>query len=180
MPVNQSIPFNADPLIGPSRLCMSCHDGVTAVDSHGPSISSSQNNSDTAQGGNNGSHPMTASGYIIDNLQKIHPIGFLYSNAMTARPGRLTDPNSTCFLATSPFGANSASSNTYTRVGYIQGNTLIASTLYAGYVTCATCHDAHNTNNAINLPDTDTGIAPNYFVRSPEQGSSLCLSCHLM
>lgn len=168
-PANQAITFNADPLIGPSRLCMGCHDGVTAVDSHGASGSS-----------NNGSQPLTTTGYTVNNLTKIHPIGFLYADAMAARPGRLTDPSTTGFLASSPFGASSGSSNTYTRVGYIQGNVLIASTLYSGYVTCATCHDVHNTNNAINLPNPNTGIAVNYFVRAPEQGSALCLSCHII
>jgi hypothetical protein len=169
LPANQPIPFNADPLIGPSRLCMSCHDGVTAVDGHGSS------------GSKIGAHqiPMN-SGRVVNNLKIIHPIGFLYSDAMAARPGQLTDPNSTCFLSSSPFGANSATSNTFTRVGYTQGTTLIASTLYGGYVTCATCHDVHNTNNAVNLPDTNTGIAANYFVRAPEEGSALCLSCHIM
>jgi hypothetical protein len=169
LPANQTIPFNADPLIGPSRLCMGCHDGVTAVDSHGSSGSSK-----------NGAHPMTTTGYTVNNLTKIHPIGFLYADALAARPGRLTDPTTTSFLASSPFGDASASSNVYTRVGYIPGTVLIASTLYAGYVTCATCHDVHNTNNAINLPDPNTGIAANYFVRAPEQGSALCLSCHLI
>ena len=169
MPANKSIQFNSDPLIGPSRLCMSCHDGVTAVDDHG------------AAGRKKGGHPMPANtGRVVNNLQIIHPIGFLYSDAMAARPGQLTDPNSTSFLSSSPFGADSASSNTFTRVGFTQGATLIASTLYGGYVTCATCHDAHNTNNAVNLPDPDTGIVANYFVRAPEQGSALCLSCHIM
>jgi len=99
---------------------------------------------------------------------------------MAARPGHLVDPTTTNFLASSPYGSGCENSNTYTREGFVQGTTLIANTLYAGYVTCATCHDAHNTNNAINLPDPNTNIAPNYFVRAPEQGSSLCLSCHLM
>ena len=169
LPANQAIPFNADPLVGPSRLCMGCHDGITAVDSHGGAGSFSS-----------GSHPLTTAGYTISSLKTIHPIGFLYSDAMAARPGRLVDPSVTNFLASSPFGAASAGSKTYTRVGYNQGSVLIANTLYAGYVTCATCHDVHNTSNAINQPDPNTGIAVNDFVRAPEQGSALCLSCHLM
>jgi hypothetical protein len=167
-PANQAIPFNNDPLVGPSRLCMGCHDGVTAVDSHGG-----------AGSWNSGSHTLATPGYTIGNLTTIHPIGFLYSDAMSARPGRLVNPTTTCFLASSPFGSASPGSNTFTRVGYKQGTILIASTLYAGYVTCATCHDVHNTNNAINLPDPNTGVAVNYFVRAPEQGSALCLSCHI-
>ena len=40
-------------------------------------------------------------------------------------------------------------------------------------MTCATCHDVHNKDNAVN---TLGGF--NYFVYSNQAGSSLCLTCH--
>ena len=85
-PANLPIGFNVDPLIGPSRLCMSCHDGLTAVDSHGPFVG-------TAQGNVEGTTVMNSPGRYIDNLSVTHPIGFLYQDAMNARPGELVDPS---------------------------------------------------------------------------------------
>ena len=41
-PANLPIAFDVDPLIGPSRLCMGCHDGVTAVDKHGPTTGTAE------------------------------------------------------------------------------------------------------------------------------------------
>lgn len=80
---NLNIPFSSDPLIGQSSICISCHDGVTAVDTHG--------GDGTA---NNGDHKMTSS-YIdglgntvkryIDDLSTTHPIGFNYADAYAAR-----------------------------------------------------------------------------------------------
>ena len=70
----------SDPLTGPSRLCMSCHDGVIAVDQHGPSAPF--NGSPTAV--------LTGRGNIggsgaQDGLFNDHPIGFNYDDAETAR-----------------------------------------------------------------------------------------------
>jgi hypothetical protein len=40
-------------------------------------------------------------------------------------------------------------------------------------MTCATCHDVHNKDNANN-----TLGSMNYLVYSDQQNSSLCLTCH--
>ncbi|MDR3502851.1 MAG: hypothetical protein P4L79_09735 [Legionella sp.] len=173
-PANLSIPFGADPLVGPSRLCMSCHDGVTAVDSHGPYIG-------TAQGGLGGSSVLSSPGRFIDNLSITHPIGFLYQDALNARPGELVDPSS-CFIDRVPSGAAAMTASTKDRQAsnYTYRTKKIGETLYNGYLTCASCHDAHNTDNVTNDPAlSNPSYSPNYFVWAREQNSALCLSCHV-
>jgi len=81
-PTNSTIKFAGDPLIGPSRLCMACHDGIVAPDAHGTA------------GGSVGSTGMTShytdalgmnAKRFINDLTVTHPIGFLYADAVTAR-----------------------------------------------------------------------------------------------
>jgi hypothetical protein len=173
-PANLSIEFNADPLVGPSRLCMSCHDGVTAVDSHGPYTG-------TAQGGYVGTAVLSSPGRYIDNLSSIHPIGFLYQDALNARPGELVDPAS-CFIDRLPSGLAAMTASTKDRQAsnYTYRTKKIGDTLYNGYITCASCHDAHNTDNVMNDPAlSNPSYIPNYFVWAREQNSALCLSCHI-
>jgi cytochrome c553 len=176
-PANLPISFNADPLVGPSRLCMSCHDGVTAVDSHGPDAGVG-----TAQGNNNGTTPLTSPGRYIDNLSVTHPVGFLYQDALNTRSGEIVDPSSNFFIKSVPSAAAAASVNTHDRAasGITYSTKKISDTLYGGYLTCASCHDVHNTNNAINAASlSNPSFVPNYFVWAPEQNSALCLSCHV-
>ena len=171
-PANLPIAFAADPLVGPSRLCMACHDGVTAVDSHG-----------TARGEANGNTVMT-SAYtdalgktakrFIDDLTVTHPIGFQYSDAVLNRPNELVN-DQTGFI-TAPTTALMASTfNTKTRAGIATGGKKIADTMYGGFMTCASCHEVHNTNNAT----PDAGHNYNYFLWAKEEGSAICLSCHV-
>jgi hypothetical protein len=171
-PANLSIGFAQDYLIGPSRLCESCHDGLTAVDAHGPTTLG------TAQGRNNGGHALNNTGrhFGVAELATTHPIGFLYSDAYTVRPGELVEPTANYFIDAVPEGPTT---NTRDRSGWLWGNKVISDTLYGGYVTCASCHDVHNMNNAINPAPLSGGPAPNYFIWAPEKNSALCLSCHI-
>lgn len=190
-PANLPIQFDADPLIGPSRLCMGCHDGLTAVDSHGPT-------SGTAQGNNNGNHVLTSPGRAITDLTVTHPIGFLYADAMAVRNvdgnDEIVDPSnefvdrvredSLAYLNNSrtavdaktgvnPGGIAPRDQWTYT-------GKKISDTLYGGYMTCSSCHEVHNLNNSENDPSvSNPAYTPNYFVWAREKGSALCLSCHV-
>jgi hypothetical protein len=168
-PLNQGFTIS-DPLTGPSRLCMSCHDGVLAVDSH--------------QGGN---HNMTSTTRTMPNLGTTHPIGFDYT-AAEARTAEILPAATTKFLLTASYGSSGGTFNTnggLSRTGAVQGEKTIASTLFTvaasgstpakAIMTCASCHEVHNTTNA-----TNTKLATaNYFLNAPEDGSAICLSCHI-
>jgi len=175
-PMNQGIAFNSDPLVGPSRLCMGCHDGVTAVDSHGSAASSptgtTKMTSSYVDGLGN-----TAKRFITD-LTVTHPIGFLWADA-TVRTDIVS--NASYFIADNALGYNAGSNNsgfdTINRPGltYNTSGKTIKDVLYSGYMTCATCHDVHNTVNASPASGTPSY---NYFLYAQEEGSAICLSCH--
>jgi len=173
-PANLPIGFNSDPLVGPSRLCMACHDGVTAVDSHG-----------SAGSGHNGNTKMTASytdglgntaNRFINNLGVTHPIGFQYQDAIDNR--NLSGQPAEIATQTDHF-LTAVPANTHTRTGGDPGSKKIGDTLYSGFFTCASCHDVHNTNNKASVAALSDGHTPNYFLWAPEQGSIICLSCHI-
>jgi len=164
----EAIAFNTDPLVGPTRLCMSCHDGSIAVDSH--ASNGAQNGTLTFQQGARG---------LIADLTITHPIGFKYSQAVSSRPGELV-PSTDGFIDAGSAVVNSSSFNTKSRGGLPQTSVKIADVLYTGadsgdYVTCASCHDVHNTVNAA----SDTGKGYNFFLRARQEGSAICLSCHI-
>jgi len=166
MPLNKAFTIG-DPTVGPTRLCLSCHDGSIAVDSH---------LSNKAQAGKKKLADGDAA-YIKD-LGKTHPVGFSYNDAAAAA-GRGTSelmPTSTGFITAAT--ADLAAFNTNARSGIATSATkTIASVLYGttGVMTCASCHEVHNTTNA--APDTDG--AYNYFLHAKEENSAICLSCHV-
>lgn len=69
----------SDPLVGPSRLCMSCHDGQTAIDSHDGSDANT-----TATFVLTGHSVVGSATMAVD-----HPIGFDYTQAQQAKPTSL-------------------------------------------------------------------------------------------
>ena len=178
-PTNAKIAINSDPLIGPSRLCMACHDGTTAVDSHGSANAGATSGSTAMTASYTDALGNTAKRYITD-LTVTHPIGFLWADALSARPGEIVQAN-TAFLA--PLDTtNSGTFDTNAAGSSVQGNgsngasaKKIADTLYGGFMTCATCHDVHNSVNA----SPQTGHNYNYFLYAQEEGSAICLSCHV-
>ena len=150
-PANMAIPQTLDPLVGPSKLCMTCHDGVLAIDPHGDKM---------------------PSGYVISkNMGLTHPIGFSYDDAVAARGnGELVDKNQK--FASAIKISISSDYNTVTR-GL---NVKIVDVLYQGsIVTCCTCHDVHNKGNVA----PDYGHQYNYLLWAKEEQSLLCLSCHI-
>ena len=176
-PTNQGIAINSDPLVGPSRLCMGCHDGVTAVDSHGSAASSPTGTTKMTASYVDGLGN-TAKRYITD-LTVTHPIGFLWADAASARGTELQlvtnsfiADNALNYTATS----NVAAFDTRNRGSITQsGGKTIQNVLYSGYMTCATCHDVHDSVNASPAPG---GSSYNYFLYAQEEGSAICLSCH--
>ena len=145
-----------DPLAGPSRLCMSCHDGVIAVDQHYGFAGGTVFNGDQFTGAT----PQIAVG-LNGDFTNDHPVGFDIADVAAVDSGIFPD------VAT----------------GHVfNGTTMpIVDTLYSSIagmpgtiMTCATCHDVHNKDNVVN---TGT-VVRNYLVYADQNGSDLCLSCH--
>jgi hypothetical protein len=141
-----------DPLAGPSRLCMSCHDGIIAADRH---YSTFEPGTRILTGDGADSKAVGFGGDMTND----HPIGFDYTKVAGANGASGTDRRIFAADATRTFRGNPS--------------VLIRDQLHSGTImTCATCHDVHNKDN------TNGGGTYNYFVHAPQQDSQLCLSCH--
>jgi mono/diheme cytochrome c family protein len=168
----------ADPLVGPSRLCMSCHDGTVAVDQHGSAFSGTGDA--RYQEGSTWLSGPRAIGEDGD-LTNDHPIGFSYQLALDERnTADLQTPE--LALKTDYFVseiAQTSSQGVYdVHERLAQGRT-IGDVLFQGDImTCSSCHEVHNKENVVQEVGTD-GSVPNYFLYGKERDSMICLSCHL-
>ena len=163
--------------MGPSRLCMSCHDGVVAPDQHMGS-----NGANAAQVG---SGPLTGFKAIglqggvaggTKDLTDDHPIGFSYTEAVTTRNvnGAIELATPDMLFATTVGATNVAGTyNAPTRAG----KRAIQDVLFGGSImTCASCHEVHNKDNV--APSVGPAGA-NYLLWADEKDSLICLSCHV-
>ena len=163
-------PGFVDAAVGPTRLCMSCHDGSIAPDQHyGQAGTTAKLTTDTFGGAGVGANMA---------LGNDHPVGFDYASlAIGPTSGDVTTitiPESQTqknYIRSLGSGATALKYN---------GNALnitVAERLYNGNtMTCATCHDVHNKKNKFSTPDTADF---NYLVLAPQNGSALCLTCHI-
>jgi hypothetical protein len=146
-----------NPTAGPTALCLSCHDGSIASDSHGSN--KAQAGTRTLASGN--------AGYVRD-LTVTHPVGMTYPTN-----SKIVDKDSGFFIKDD---AAISAFDTKNRSG-IFGTKTIASVLSGGTImTCASCHEVHNTTNA---KPSSTGTQYNYFLHAQEENSAICLSCHI-
>jgi predicted CXXCH cytochrome family protein len=136
---------------GPSKMCLSCHDGQTAVNQFGGKY---QGTTGAAVYFNHGNTMFTPSGTGTSlggttntngGLNGTHPISFVYNQTLVANDGALNDPT------TQPSGMG----------GTIQTDFLDAN----NKVQCSSCHEPH-----------DPTISK--FLRVSNVGSALCLTCH--
>lgn len=115
-----------DPVLGPSRLCMGCHDGAVAIDAYYGSTGTTS----LVEGDGWGEIGVGLNG----NLTNDHPIGFDF-DYVAGLDEEIVD-------ATATFKSNT--------------DVAIADVLYtdsfsgARVMTCSTCHDVHNTANVEN------------------------------
>ncbi|QXE90896.1 cytochrome C [Geomonas subterranea] len=185
---NSFQPQNGDEALqGPSRLCMTCHDGTIAVDQHGKAREQVGTVKMGAIGGGEG-----ARADLGGDLTKTHPIGFDYVAIRTHRNtaavvGDLTgteivDPTEKFATAVDTTGTVGGVYNVVTRAG----NKRIVDVLFDSKImTCASCHEVHNKENAVqdnykpNSLGLSTSDAPNYFLYAKETDSLICLSCHI-
>ncbi|TSK05087.1 MAG: hypothetical protein FPO08_16380 [Geobacter sp.] len=146
-----------DPLAGPSRLCMTCHDGTIAVDSY-----YGQTRNSVTAGADDMNYFGTGNFAIGKNfgLANDHPVGFVY-DVMQA------DPNYELNVSTSQFKNGTKTIDSV--LSDIQGVT-------GGKVmTCASCHDVHN---GTAVGNTAPASGRGYFLLAPQKDSDICLSCH--
>lgn len=162
-------PTEATPA-SPSLACLSCHDGVSAIDSilnapgsgMGGLTAGTVNivsGLTTAYGGNIGGTPGIATVGTEVNMANDHPISIEYLGDGTA-----TSPAS---LRATTFVLDSYGDN----VAWM-GATTIADLLRNGNVECGSCHDPHNGGKT---QGTDTEVN---FLRHSNTGSNLCIGCH--
>ncbi|ABQ26923.1 cytochrome c3 family protein [Geotalea uraniireducens] len=162
-----------DPLIGPSRLCMSCHDGVVAIDTHYTNANETGSGTSQLTGDifsiKDSEHGAVGAG---DSLISDHPIGFNYIDAKTADKNAGGKLNQGINEESTPFAGN-------------PNNVQIKDVLHLGTtMTCASCHDVHNKDNVASTvvdasaPGGRTESSVNYFVYAPQNGSQLCVTCH--
>ena len=156
-----------------SLLCLSCHDGVGALnvlqnypadgidvefgaglDWYNPVAPAGQRQTDQIgdvfDGGINIGERTTANGKAFVELRNDHPISVNYAAARAQDESGLVEPTT-------------VGSDTYVGDPKIK--------LYGGFLECTTCHDPHNEG------DESTG-AKYPFLWLDNAGSNLCTTCH--
>ncbi len=161
-----------DPLIGPSRLCLTCHDGTIAIDNYyGNTATTGGSTGDAFNGPLGGGDQLSIGmGGGLMGLSNDHPIGMQY-NTYQADARYELRADTTPFQTTA--GAPSAK--------------MIKSVLYTdpsdtnmngtkGVVTCASCHDVHNGKDVGNK--APLGNMRGFLLYGSQVNSSFCLTCH--
>jgi predicted CXXCH cytochrome family protein len=169
---------------GISLACLSCHDGVQAMDNMINRPGSGL--WDSTMAGVSAGYVWSGTGTtnvmeagIIANLGKDltndHPISIPYCGGGMASTGATAGCNDKDFNA--PSTANISGTDVYwfnlaTAAGSTSGRNKTDILLYGRsgvqYVECASCHDPHSAG----------GTAPATFLRSVNTGSQICLACH--
>lgn len=133
---------------GTSKLCLSCHDGATALDSFGGNVPITPTY-------------MTGPAAIAldaESLTNDHPISIVYDAALAVTDPGLHNPVTQAVT----IGLNGDKP----RTGTIE--TLMLS---GGKVQCTSCHDVHNGS-------VGPGTSDQPFLKVSKAGSAICLTCH--
>ena len=176
-----AIDWAADVAVGPTRLCMTCHDGTIAVDQHYGSANAGKFLTESNVGDDGIWIGGAAIGALATgSLGNDHPLGFNYDTVATGPSTPGTNPNVAQVRDAQPqedpWIRAAADDLVYTSNTW---EIKVSDRLYidpadgSRYMTCATCHDVHNKKNM------DTAAHANYLVLAPQQDSALCLTCHI-
>ncbi|MBE9536934.1 MAG: hypothetical protein IMF07_07105 [Proteobacteria bacterium] len=151
----------------PSRLCLSCHDGTTAINALINTSATGGGRPDFA-GTSDTSFAMTGAydegegAYLGTNLTNSHPINFNYNDAQVEE--------TTAGLKTI------AVVKTDLKFFDDDGDGT------AEFMECATCHDPHVSYGWLTtqggLPSGTGDLRYTPFLRKPNVSSALCLTCH--
>ena len=159
----------------PSLACLSCHDGISAIDSivnaPGSGAGSLATGADTmvtymtaisgVDNGNIGTGPV-GSATVVD-LTNDHPVSIIYDATKASLRATTTDLSTT----------NSATAEW---VGAVKISDLLRGTA-KDRVECGSCHDPHN-GYALTA-DRGTAAAPQVnYLRYTNNKSELCFGCH--
>jgi predicted CXXCH cytochrome family protein len=132
-----------------SLLCMSCHDGVTALNAYSHNTSNG-----TTSGSDEGGATATGlnlsgytSGFSATDMSNHHPMGFVWADVEKA--------DKEIAVSTTTFAGTTVA---------------IADVLVDGKMECVTCHDVHNTANQ---------SGAERFLWTSDDKSAFCLTCHL-
>lgn len=109
---------------GSSKLCLSCHDGLTAIDSYG---------------GATGTHFITGDANVGINLLNDHPVSFVYNTALATADGGLYDPATTPAVADLLFSGQLQCASCHDAHSDVNGYFLRMSNTASAL--CLTCHD---------------------------------------
>lgn len=174
-------------LSSPSLACLSCHDGVSAINSivNAPGSGSLK---DTVNGA--GITEVTMVTYVADigrvnggnigfgtaggdvDMSNDHPVSVLY-NGLDAVGGSLT-PNNSTYGSPASLRPKAANLEAITGAKWV-GGTTIANLLRNDRVECSSCHDPHN--GYAKKSEQGTALQVSYL-RQTNAGSKLCLGCH--
>jgi hypothetical protein len=148
-----------DPMKGPSRLCMSCHDGAVGLDQY----YGNNPNGGTAisEGDTFGSIDVG----LMGNMANDHPMGFEWTalDRTTYPEIRLGAFNPTTQTSGSGTTAK-AKITSLDSVMFKDPNNASVSIF-----TCASCHDVHNGPN----------VVENAFLYEQQKDSMFCTMCHI-
>ena len=148
--------MNGTPAVGGvSLLCMSCHDGVTAMNAYSENADYGTNAYGMGTGsgsqsdavGSTDNVKITSNANLTEDLSNHHPIGMAWSDVQAEDPEIANDT-----------------------VTFAGTNVSINDVLYGGKMECVSCHDVHNTSNQANAER---------FLWTSNNNSAFCLTCHL-
>jgi predicted CXXCH cytochrome family protein len=178
-----------------SLACLSCHDGVQAMDTMINAPGSGGYNAGGAVPAGNvwaGANKITGVAMIGTDLRNDHPIGVEYcgggitgsgvtvsgscTNSDFIGPGSTTtsDGRTATLMASSINGNQSFWVDVDGNAGRGKGDIMLYTRSFAGAVLrpsveCGSCHDPH-------VESTSSGVN---FMRVTTAGSQICLSCHV-
>lgn len=122
--LDASMPADGPMPDGISKLCLSCHDGVTGVLDYGD---------------NTGSSPMGGDSALGTDLTNDHPVSFVYDTALATTDGELFDPAAKPEVAALLFGGQVECASCHDV--HDDTNSPFLRMSNANSALCLTCHD---------------------------------------
>jgi hypothetical protein len=163
VPVSEMVAVPAGQPNGPSKACLSCHDGTVAINTYGGIGYYTTHGPATF---------VTNGANLGTDLTHSHPISLVYNPALVG-----TGPNQDQWL----FNPNTTPVLTPASGSFVPGNDMtINGFLLNGHNTleCTSCHDVHNQEGTpfdiVNNPKLVKIVG----VDASGHGSLLCRSCH--